>query len=121
MDIDLPPYPDGGLLTEIMQLKKGNAITHQKSLTQIGTVTHLDAENFSMENAEKGLWQPYQSIQTVSFGLFFLYEYDPHKKVVLFVHGVSRTPRQFKMIINNLDYDHFQPLVLRSNKIFTVG
>ena len=44
-------------------------------------------------------------------GIFFLTKYDPLKKPVLFVHGVSGSPRCFRALINALDKDKFQAWV----------
>lgn len=111
VDLDIPPRPHDDLLAKIQHIKQSGTIIRKKTLIQVGTVTRLDNPNFSMENASKGLWQPYKSLQEIPFGLFFLQEFDPDKKVILFVHGVSGTPSQFKPIINNLDPNLFQPLV----------
>jgi triacylglycerol esterase/lipase EstA (alpha/beta hydrolase family) len=55
--------------------------------------------------------EPYSFIKTVPNGLFFLKKYNPNKKIVLFVHGINGSPRNFKYIIKNLDTSKYQPLV----------
>jgi pimeloyl-ACP methyl ester carboxylesterase len=44
-------------------------------------------------------------------GLYFLEPYDPRKTPVLFVHGVSGTPRDFRFLIEGLNGRLFQPWV----------
>jgi len=111
IDIKIPPRPSAKLLAEIKQIQQAGIITTHNTLVEVGTTIPLDDPNFSRENAGKGLWQPYQSVKEIKFGLFFLEKYDPNKKIVLFIHGVSGTPNQFKPIIAELDHDQFQPLV----------
>lgn len=43
-------------------------------------------------------------------GAFFgLEEYDPRKTIVVFVHGVNGTPRDWKFIVEKLDRSKYQP------------
>jgi uncharacterized alpha/beta hydrolase family protein len=111
VDIEIGPQPDRKLLQSIADIKSKGPLKQSKTLLETGTVISLDDEIFSRKNAAKGLWQPYGFTQTTPSGLFFLEKYDPHKKIILFVHGVSGTPSQFKTLINGLDHKQFQPLV----------
>lgn len=112
VNIEIGPQADPNLLAEIADIKARGKISRKKTLLKIGTITSLDASNFSRANASMGLWQPYKFVQTVPFGCYFLKEYEPKKKIVLFVHGVSGLPPQFRPLIENLDPDKFQPLIL---------
>lgn len=89
-------------------IRKGNL----SRLVTPGTLTQLDAQVFAQENIEMGLWQPLEFVRNVDFGLFFLAEYDPRKIPVLFVHGVSGSPAQFRRLIANLDREHYQPFLM---------
>ncbi len=77
----------------------------------IGAVTTLDNPAFSPENIQTGLWEPYKFVTSVPMGIFLLEEYDRHKVPVLFIHGISGAPTNFRRLIAGLDKTHCQPLV----------
>ncbi len=77
----------------------------------VGTVTTLDNPAFSPENVKMGLWEPYRFATTVPMGIFFLHEYRPDRIPVLFVHGISGSPANFREIIQGIDTEHYQPWV----------
>ncbi|HEY7690147.1 MAG TPA: hypothetical protein VH835_15720 [Dongiaceae bacterium] len=79
--------------------------------TVLGEVVSLDDPRFSQEMAESGLWKPYDFVFNARPGLYFLEPYDPGKKVVLFVHGISGTPAIFKPLIDRLDHTRYQAWV----------
>jgi pimeloyl-ACP methyl ester carboxylesterase len=79
--------------------------------TVLGDVVSLDDPRFSQEMAESGLWKPYDFVFHARPGLYFLEPYDPGKKVVLFVHGISGTPAIFKPLIDRLDHERTQAWV----------
>jgi uncharacterized alpha/beta hydrolase family protein len=78
----------------------------------IGRVISLDDPMFSRKNSTMGLWRPFDFGKQVGGGLLFLQDYDANKTPVLFVHGLSGSPSEFKTIIEQLDKDKFQPWVL---------
>ncbi len=78
----------------------------------IGRIISLDDPMFSSENSTMGLWRPFDFAKQIGGGLMFLQEYDKNKTPVLFVHGISGSPTEFKAIIEQLDTDKFQPWVL---------
>lgn len=83
------------------------------NITQnIGKIVTLDDPMFGAENASLGLWQPLDFIQQVGGGLLMLQEYDKTKTPVIFVHGIMGNPLEFKVIIEKLNRDKFQPWVL---------
>lgn len=77
----------------------------------VGEVASLSDPRFSRENAEKGLWRPYDFIWEARPGLYFLEPYNPEKIPVLFVHGINGTPTDFRYLIEHLDRIRFQPWV----------
>ncbi|MFC2074310.1 lipase family alpha/beta hydrolase [Campylobacterota bacterium] len=103
--------PDKKLLYRINYLKDTLITKSSKLQFTREDITPLDSERFSKENVKKGLWEPYKFIQEVSFGLFFLNEYDPNKKIVLFIHGINGRPTDFSYIIENIDHSRFQAMV----------
>jgi uncharacterized alpha/beta hydrolase family protein len=76
----------------------------------LGEIKSLDDVIFTQANAKRGFWQTYTSFKEIPYGIYFLKEYDPKKKVVLFVHGINGTPQNFKYLIENLD-DSSQAMV----------
>jgi pimeloyl-ACP methyl ester carboxylesterase len=80
-------------------------------LTAIGAITTLDDPRFRMENAESGMWAPFDFVFNFRPGVYFLQAYDPNKIPVLFVHGINGTPISFRFLIEHLDTDTFQPWV----------
>lgn len=74
-----------------------------------GTITTLDDEKFSEENAKLGFWRPVTGFFTVGAGVYFLEPYDPKKIPILFVHGASGSPRNFRFIAENIDRNRYQP------------
>ena len=77
----------------------------------IGTVTDLDSELFSAEQAKKGLWEPYSFMVDGGAGIHFLEEYDPKRIPVIFIHGINGSPQNFEPIIDTLDYSRYQAWV----------
>lgn len=102
---------DKNILAEIEEIKKNGLINFSQSILNLGKIISLDADIFSAKNISRGLWQPYYAARTIPYGIFFLNDYDPDKKIVLFIHGISGSPAQFKSIIENLDHSRFQPMV----------
>ena len=88
-----------------------NSNLDSPSRQNIGTITSLDSGIFSATNVKKGSYGPYGNSQDIPFGLFLLQKYDPNKKIVLFVHGISGTPTQFSYLIEKMDKSKFQALV----------
>ena len=78
---------------------------------QVGTVTPLNDPIFSQEQAEKGLWQPFAFMVDGGTGIHFIEAYDPNRIPVLFVHGISDTPRRFTALIESLDHSRYQAWV----------
>lgn len=83
-----------------------------KSKSNTGKVVSLDDPMFSRENSDLGLWKPFDFSKHVGGGLMFLQPYDKNKTPVLFVHGISGSPTEFKEAIAALDTDKFQPWIM---------
>ena len=112
INLSLDSLASQSFLDEIELIKKNGKKDLNKGHLSLGNIVTLDADIFSEENVKKGLWQSYDFINTVDFGLFFLEKYDPNKKVVLFVHGINGSPRNFKDIIKGMDHSRFQAFIL---------
>ncbi len=55
------------------------------------------------------LWPTRLLAHTSSQMLFGVGEHEPSKVQVLFVHGVTGTPRDFRVLVENLDQSRYQP------------
>ena len=71
--------------------------------------TSLDAEIFDPTYGNTGLYNPSELIAHTQGFFFGLEDYNEEKTMVLFVHGISGTPRDWKYITDGLDRSRFQP------------
>ena len=94
---------------DFFSYKKNNLLLESKQNT--GTIISLSSNIFSQANIRKGFYQSFVNSDDIPFGLFFLKKYDPNKKIILFIHGISGSPIQFSDIINNINKNNFQVLV----------
>lgn len=76
-----------------------------------GEVLPLTDARFGQATAFEGLWTPWSFIAKHQPGIYFLQSYAPTKIPVLFVHGMSGYPQEFKQLIAQLDPERFQPWV----------
>ena len=97
-------FPEG-FPTDISNVK---ALMDMTSVAA-GAITTLDDEKFSEENAKLGFWQPLTGLGTVGIGVYFLEPFNPQKTPILFVHGASGSPRNFRFIAENIDRNRYQP------------
>ncbi len=63
-------------------------------------------EQFSAENATRGLWEPIWFEKEIGYGLYVLKEFDPTQKSILVVHGIDDTPRVFETLVNAIPADY---------------
>ena len=57
------------------------------------------------------MWQPGLFERQVGYGLYVLEEFDPTKKTIVFVHGISDTPVRFQSIVETMP-DDYQAVLL---------
>ncbi len=72
----------------------------------------LDDEFFDPQFGNKGLYNPASLMAHTQGFVFGLEEYDEKKTAVLFIHGNSGTPRDWKFFAEGLDRSRFQPFFL---------
>jgi len=87
---------------------QGQAWTSLGQLLTKGAVADLLDERFGPASGQLGLWEPLNALIQVGGGIFFTEPYDPNRIPVLFVHGISGYPQEFREIIDALDHDTFQ-------------
>jgi pimeloyl-ACP methyl ester carboxylesterase len=86
----------------------------------------LDDRFFDQKYGTAGLYNPIELISHTQGFIFGLEDYDPQKTLVLFVHGIAGTPRDWKFIVEGLDRTRFQPFFfyypsgLQLNKLGTL-
>ncbi len=69
----------------------------------------LDDEIFDPKYGPTGLYNPSELVARTQGFLFGLEDYREDKTLVLFVHGISGTPRDWKYFVDGLDRGRFQP------------
>jgi len=72
----------------------------------------LDDDFFDPEYGDTGLYNPANLMAHTQGFIFGLEEFDEKKTMVLFVHGSSGTPRDWKYFAEGLDRSRFQPFFL---------
>jgi len=80
-------------------------------VTAVGEIATLDDPRFTDEVGEMGLWRPFDFVFEYRPGIYFLEPYDPKKIPVLFVHGITGHPANFRRIVEHLDRSRFQPFM----------
>ena len=74
-----------------------------------GTIRQLDDPIFDDEVATIGMYEPAAFLEKSPTMFYATEEYLRYKIPVIFVHGISATPRQFIPIIEQLDRDRYVP------------
>jgi pimeloyl-ACP methyl ester carboxylesterase len=69
----------------------------------------LDDEFFDPKYGPVGLYDPKALIAHTQRYFFSLGKFDPDKTMVVFVHGIGGTPRDFKYLVDGLDKTRYQP------------
>jgi pimeloyl-ACP methyl ester carboxylesterase len=82
---------------------------HVKTRSSGYLVNSLDEEFFDPRYGILGLWDIKEFMDHTQGVFFGLEEFDPAKTIVIFVHGVTGTPRDWKYLANHLDRSRFQP------------
>jgi pimeloyl-ACP methyl ester carboxylesterase len=73
------------------------------ALAVAGDVVPLDDPRFDREHGAQSLWAPFDFVFDVRPGIYFAAPYDPGKIPVLFVHGITGTPRELGPLAAALD------------------
>jgi len=82
---------------------------HEKVRPTSYVYTSLDDEFFDTGYGKTGLYDPAALIAHTQGFLFGLENYDAAKTTVLFIHGISGTPRDWKFMVDGMDRSRFQP------------
>jgi pimeloyl-ACP methyl ester carboxylesterase len=76
---------------------------------QANVFASLDHDFFDPKYGLKGLYDPKSLIAHTQRFFFSLEKFDRDKTLVLFVHGIGGTPRDFKYLVDGLDKTLYQP------------
>ncbi len=102
--------PTPNEIPEIDKIIKNFKLEITNSSINNGSIIPVNSDIYNKINIQKGLWEPYTFVFEVPFGIFIEKKYDPSKKVVLFIHGVSGAPSNFEYLVNNLDKSKYQAM-----------
>ncbi|NWF56858.1 MAG: hypothetical protein HXY45_18895 [Syntrophaceae bacterium] len=69
----------------------------------------LDDEFFDPAYGLLGLYDPKALMAHTQRYLFSLEKFDPDKTIMVFVHGIGGTPRDFKYLVDGLEKTRYQP------------
>jgi pimeloyl-ACP methyl ester carboxylesterase len=72
-------------------------------------VESLDDPLFDPKLGEEGMYRPTRLLARTQGFVFGFEPFDRKKTTVLFVHGITATPRDFKALVAGLDRTRFQP------------
>jgi pimeloyl-ACP methyl ester carboxylesterase len=72
--------------------------------------TSLDDEFFDPQYGEMGMYDTKNFFAHTQRFMFSLEKFNPNKTIVIFVHGVAGTPRDFKYLVDGLDRSRYQPV-----------
>ncbi|NTW77737.1 MAG: alpha/beta hydrolase, partial [Syntrophaceae bacterium] len=70
----------------------------------------LDDQFFDPQYGEIGMYDPKKLFTHTQRFVFALEKINSNKTMVIFVHGVAGTPRDFKYLVDGLDRTRYQPL-----------
>jgi len=94
----------------ILERKLDFSLTELRKDTRVSDnflrIVSWDDEMFSVENAKRGLWEPIWFQEEIGYGLYVLEEFDPTKKSILLVHGITDTPRVFETLADAISADY---------------
>jgi pimeloyl-ACP methyl ester carboxylesterase len=74
-----------------------------------GTLRNLDDPIFSKEVAMKGVFSPSEFLNITPMYFYAINKWNESKIPIVFVHGYSGHPPEFRFIIENIDTTRFQP------------
>jgi pimeloyl-ACP methyl ester carboxylesterase len=83
--------------------------TRVKVREQAYAFASLDDDFFDPKYGLTGLYDPKAMMAHTQRFFFSLEKIDPDKTIVVFVHGIGGTPRDFKYLVDGLDKTRYQP------------
>ena len=84
-------------------------ITRHGIRFSLGEKADLDDPRFAATRGEDGLWTPATFAIQSGFGIYFLDRFDASKTPVLFIHGAAGSPQDWRLAMEKIDRDIYQP------------
>lgn len=107
------PREDGDI--DVAALQARNAGDQMQAtlgeVTAVGEIATMDDPRFTDEVGVIGLWRPFDFLFDYRPGIYLLEPYDASKIPVVFVHGITGHPANFRSIVGRLDRRRFQPFL----------
>jgi pimeloyl-ACP methyl ester carboxylesterase len=75
---------------------------------EMGGTVDLDNDAFARKYGSMGLWQPRDFIDRIGIHVYALEPFDPSRVPVLFIHGISGSPRDWRYLAQQIDRRYFQ-------------
>lgn len=92
---------------EKMSIEKEVKSSYVMKKPEPGTKVKIDHYYFDPGFGALGMWRPLELSSLQGPSIFFLDEYDENKTPVLFIHGISGTPDDFKYFCENIDRNRY--------------
>lgn len=82
----------------------------ERTATTMGVQVDFRSARFSREAVSLGMWEPTQWFLNVGYGFYLLepWNEDDPKPLLLLVHGVNGSPRDFEPLLSALDTDDYR-------------
>lgn len=108
-----PQWLDGEVDIAALQARRAHQPARMSlgQVTKMGEIASLDDSRFAGKVGKDSLWRPVDFAVEGNAGVYFLEKFDAMKTPVLFIHGISGTPTDFRALIERLDRRRFQPWV----------
>jgi pimeloyl-ACP methyl ester carboxylesterase len=87
------------------------SVSEHNPLEQHVAIDSLNDVRFSSAHIREGVWSPEEFARAARGGIFFVDPPVPGRTVVLFIHGINGSPRDFRFLIAHLDRNRFQACV----------
>ena len=82
----------------------------ERTATTMGTVIDFGSARFDPEAVALGMWEPTKWFLEVGYGFYLLEPWaeGEDKPLLLFVHGINGSPRNFETLLSQLDTDAYR-------------
>jgi len=92
----------------VIAIPRTNASLGNVVNVALGDIVPLDDPRFSPENGSGGMWRPLDFLSGNTLGIYFTEPYDTQRIPVIFVHGMSGTPRDWSYVMAHFYRTRYQ-------------
>lgn len=100
----------GSMLTMMLAGCSFTPVTHDSDGERVFN-SGLEEVRFSPAHIRQGVWSPGEFEREARGGIFFVDPPVAGRAVVLFIHGINGSPRDFSFLIAHLNRSRYQPCV----------